>query len=103
MYPFGLLRKSVAEYRAAQPIRVVITDSDFHHNYDAAPGHATLFAEAARVSPHFVLLLHATGDRDGRYRRAGAKVITVEELSDYPSMAADLSAALFERDRHGTH
>jgi hypothetical protein len=98
-FPFDLLRQSIAECSADQPIRIVITDSDFHHNYEASPANAAAFAEAARVSPHFVLMLHATGDKDGRYRRAGAKLITVEELEDYPAMAAALSAALFERER----
>jgi hypothetical protein len=103
VFPFPLLRQSVEECGGDQPIRVVISDGDFHHNYQANPANAAAFAEAARVSPHFVLLLHATGDEDGRYRRAGAKVITVAELDDYPSMAAALAAALFEREGHVTH
>jgi hypothetical protein len=99
-FPFDLLRRSVAECRSAQPIRVVITDADFHSNYGAAPDHAAIFAEAGRASPHLVLLLHATGDPAGHYRRAGARVITVAELEDYPKMAADLAHALFEGERH---
>jgi hypothetical protein len=94
-YPFHLLRQSVSECRAAQPVRVVITDSDFHHNYQAAPGNAGIFAEAARASPHFVLMLHGTGDETGAYGRAGARVLTVKDLKDYPTMAAALAAALF--------
>jgi hypothetical protein len=100
VFPFDLLRRSVSECRGAQPIRVAITDSDFHTNHDKISGGAAAFAEAAAASPHFVLLLHATGDPTGRYRRAGAKVITVAQLEDYPAMAAALSAALFEGERH---
>jgi hypothetical protein len=100
-FPFELLRTSVSECRAAQPVRVVITDADFHSNYQAAPGNAGTFAEAAGASPHFVLMLHGTGDMTGAYGRAGARVITVENLEDYPKMAAALAAALFEGDRHG--
>jgi hypothetical protein len=99
----SLLRRSVSECRAAQPIRAVITDGDFHHNYDKIPDAVSAFAEAARASPHFVLLLHATGDEGGRYRRAGARVITVRELEDYPALAAALAAALFEGGRHVAH
>ena len=100
-FPFDLLRKSVDECRAAQPVRVVITDSDFHTNYQALPGNAQAFAEAARASPHFVLMLHATGDAGGAYGRAGARVVTVKEWEDYPGMAAALAAALFEGEGHG--
>ncbi len=99
-FPFALLQKSLAECRAGQPIRVVITDADFHANYGEATENAFAFAEAGRAGPPFVLLLHATGDPGGQYRRAGARVITVQELEAYPPMAAALSAALFERDRH---
>jgi hypothetical protein len=99
-FPFELLGKSVAECRAAQPVRVVITDGDFHHNYQR-PGHAGTFAEAARASPHLILMLHNTGDQTGSYGRAGARVITVKELEDYPTMAAALATALFEGEGHG--
>jgi hypothetical protein len=102
-FPFDLLRRSVTECGACQPIRVVISDADFHCNYEADPAHETVFAEAARAVPHPVLMLHATGDPEGRYRRAGAKVITIKELEDYPAMAAALATALFEGGRHVTH
>ena len=100
-FPFDLLDRSVRECRSGQPVRVVITDADFHYNYASNPAHAVIFDEAARVSPHLVLLLHRTDDPDGRYCRAGAKLIRVGELEDYPRMAADLAAALFEVERHG--
>jgi hypothetical protein len=101
-FPFDLLRKSVVECRAAQPTRVIISDSDFHHNYDHTADRAA-FADAGRASPHLILMLHATDDQGGRYARAGARVITVKELEDYPAMAAALANALFEEGRHGTH
>jgi hypothetical protein len=100
-FPFDLLRKSLVECGATQPTRVIITDGDFHHNYDKLPDPG-VFAEAGRVSPHLVLMLHATGDLDGRYARAGARVLTVAELEDYPTMAVALASALFEGERHGT-
>jgi hypothetical protein len=99
-FPFFLLRQSVDECRDRQPIRVILTDADFHHNYQARPDRAACLAEAAGCSPHFILMLNGTGDVDGRYGRAGARVITVEDLEDYPAMAAALSRALFEGERH---
>jgi hypothetical protein len=99
-FPFGLLEASVAECGADQPIRVVITDNDFNHNYAETKGNAAVFAEAVRRSPHFVLLLHAEdGPWAKPYRAAGARVIPVTELEDYPGVAAALSADLFEGER----
>jgi hypothetical protein len=98
-FPFDLLRRSVKECGPMQPIRVVISDSDFHCNYSSSPDQAA-FTEAARVSPHLILMLHATDDKDGHYGRAGARVITVEELEDYPTMAAALANILFEEKRY---
>lgn len=100
-FPFHLLRRSVTECGPGQPIRVLITDSDFHQNYEKLPDSGA-FAEAARVSPHLILMLHATGDVSGRYAQAGARVITVKELEDYPTMAVALANALFERGCHDT-
>jgi hypothetical protein len=100
-FPFDLLRKSVVECGATQPTRVLITDADFHANYENLPDSAA-FVEAARVSPHLILMLHATNDRSGHYTRAGARVITVKELEDYPTMAVALANALFEGERHDT-
>jgi hypothetical protein len=100
-FPFYLLRASIEECGPTQPIRVVITDSDFHNNYDTLPDSAA-FAEAACVSPHLILMFHATADVAGRYARTGARVITVEELEDYPTMAVSLANVLFEGERHDT-
>jgi hypothetical protein len=100
-FPFGLLRESVRECGADQPIRVVITDHDFDHNYRAHPENAGVLAEAAARSPHFVLMLHAAdGPWTQPFRAAGARVIPVTDRDDYPAMAAALSAALFEGERH---
>src|SRR5262249_41726999 len=100
-FPFHLLQKSVNECKGVQPIRVVITDTDFDHNYETTRDAPPIFADACRVSPHLVLLLHNPDEQKAaRYRRAGAKVIAVRELEDYPAMAASLSAALFEEKRH---
>lgn len=104
MFPFPLLGRSIAECRSDQPIRIVITDSDFDSNYDASPEHPSIFAEAARVSPHFVQLLHRPQPaRVGHYRSQGATVIEVGDFEDFPRMATQLALALFPDDpRHGS-
>jgi hypothetical protein len=100
-FPFAVLRESLEECGARQPIRVVISDTDFDRNYDADPAHARLVAEAARRSPHLVLLQHRpAAPYTARYRAAGASVVAVQEMEDFPRMAADLSRALFAEGRH---
>jgi hypothetical protein len=104
MFPFEVLETSVRECvpgpGGGQPIRVAITDTDFDVNYDASPKHARIFQEAVSASPHFVMLLHRPHEtKTGRYARAGAKVVPVPNMEDFPRMAAALSRALFEEKR----
>jgi hypothetical protein len=95
-FPFDVLAESVEENRAARPVRVVITDTDFDHNYDRLPEHGRIFAEAVRRSGPLVLLLHAFDTPAvKRYRQQGAQVALVEALEDFPAMAAGLGRALF--------
>lgn len=99
-FPFGILRNSVQQCGARQPIRLLITDQDFDHNYAEKPGNARVFAEAVQCSPQLVMLLHRPcGKAVTRYRRVGAQVVEVGELEDYPKMAAALARALFEEKR----
>lgn len=104
-FPFEVLARSVAECAADQPIRVVISDSDFHHNYASNPENAGVFAEAATRSARLILLLHQPNpDAAKVYTSAGATVITIAEMEDFPRMAADLAGALFDRERtHVAH
>jgi len=102
-YPFEILESSVVECRSAQPIRIVITDRDFDQNYVSRPQNATIFANAAAASPHFILLQRLpAADRRVVYEKAGAKVVPVLDLEDFPKMAAELSFALFARSSHGS-
>jgi hypothetical protein len=96
IFPFDVLQKSVQECVGTQPIRVAITDTDFDRNYDSKPTHADLFKEAVAASPHFVLLLHnPDAKKTPRYTQAGARVVRVERMEDFPRMAGALSQALF--------
>jgi hypothetical protein len=95
-FPFGVLAESVEECGGRQPIRVIISDRDFDTNYAEDSPAAEIFARATTRSPHLVLLQHmADPRRTPAYRAAGAKVIDVQQMVDFPKMAADLSFALF--------
>lgn len=95
-FPFEDLERSVRECGREQPIRVVITDRDFDANYDERPEHRRIFASATAASPALVLLLHAPEPEHQRvYREAGATVIEVAAMDDFPRLATDLALALF--------
>jgi hypothetical protein len=99
-FPFEILRASVEELAREQPVRIIITDRDFDSNYDQRPGNAAIFAEAALLSPALVLLLHNPDRaRSARYGAAGARVVAVQKLDDFPRLSAELSFALFEQGR----
>lgn len=101
-FPFDVLDESIDECGGRQPIRVIITDPDFDHNYTAAESNAAVFARAAARSPHLVLLQHVPDPaRVAHYRAAGATVVRIERMDDFPKMAADLSFALFPDGTHG--
>jgi hypothetical protein len=101
-FPFEVLRESVEEQRRQQPVRIIITDRDFDHNYAARPENAPIFARAAARSPALVLLLHAPDmNAARRYEAAGAKVVPVRTLDDFPRMAAALSFSLFDTSAEG--
>ncbi len=96
-FPFEVLAKSVESERNLQPIRVIITDTDFDYNYDSRPENAGIFKRAAENSPALVLLLHTPNrDRVRLYEQAGARVVPVRMLSDFPVMAAALAHSLFD-------
>ncbi|MEQ8785347.1 MAG: hypothetical protein RIC55_03575 [Pirellulaceae bacterium] len=98
-FPFQLLRKSCEECGPDQPLRVVISDSDFDHNYEANPENRGVFISAAVSLPHWILLLHRPEpDRVKLYRSLGATVIVIEEMGDFPRLAADLTHSLFPDD-----
>jgi hypothetical protein len=97
-FPFDMLAASVEALGAEQPVRVIITDRDFDGNYDQRAGNAAIFAEAGARSPALVLLLHEPDRaRAARYEAAGARVIGVRKLDDFPRLSAELSFALFEQ------
>lgn len=98
-FPFPLLDRSVGECEQDQPIRVVISDTDFDWNYNAEPyqrQNRRILTDAVDRSPHFILLQHLPSpDSIAHYRQLGATVIEVREMEDFPRLAADLTFALF--------
>ena len=102
-FPFHILNASVQECAGDQPIRVIITDRDFDANVDDDPTNPGAVSAAATASPKFVILLHAPApERVMQYRGLGASVIPVENLDDFPQLAAELTLALFPEESHGT-
>ena len=96
-FPFDVLAASVEEQRDLQPIRVIITDTDFDANFDKRSEHKTTFKRAAERSPVFALLLHAPRrERVRIYEDLGARVVAVRTLSDFPLMASALAHSLFD-------
>jgi hypothetical protein len=95
-FPFNILDESVRSCAGDQPIRVIITDSDFDSNVDHEPGNSGVLSRAAAASPRFVLLLRApAASRVATYRGLGASVVAVDAMDDFPRMAAELTFALF--------
>ena len=100
-FPFEKLQSSVRESSEAQPIRVIISDNDFDRNYDDHKQAADILGEAIQSSQQLILLLHALGElNDSRYQAAGATVIRIEEMDDFPKLAAKLAQALFSENNH---
>lgn len=97
-FPFDVLAASVEESRTEMPVRVIITDTDFDWNYDEKRENASIFARAAeRSAPLVLLLLNPNKEHVRRYEQAGARVVAVRALSDFPRMAAELAFTLFEQ------
>jgi hypothetical protein len=95
-FPFPTLAESVEQCGREQPIRIIISDSDFDANYLERTENARVFAEAAARSAPLVMLLHLPNpERIREYERAGAKIVPVTLMDDFPRMAAALSFALF--------
>jgi hypothetical protein len=100
-YPFELLEESTRECAGAQPIRVIITDSDFDCNVEACARSMAILRETADASPGLILLqLGEESPRAREYRGVGVSVVPVTEFNNYPKVARDLAWALFPELAH---
>lgn len=92
VFPFAQLAASVAECGLQQPVRVIISDNDFDDNYDREAQAPAIVQQAIQQSPQLVLLLHRyPGLNWQRYEQAGAQVIPVDHLADFPLLSSQLS------------
>lgn len=99
-FPFQLLARSCEECSPDNPIRIVISDSDFDQNFEAHPDNRGIFISAAENSAHWILLLHRPGpERVQLYKALGADIISIDEMKDFPRLATRLSQALFPSDK----
>lgn len=100
-YPFAILEKSVKDCGAMQPIRIVLTDSDFHYNLRGKPGNAGIVKAAAAKSPFVTLLNNARpGDKwVTEIGESGATTVPVADLASFPKTAAKIGEALFGKKK----
>ena len=95
VFPFELLAKSTDECRDDAPIRVVISDNDFIHNYNHHPEARSILISAIK-NGDLILLLHRPDQADiDHYQSLGAKVIAIQDFNDFPKIATQLTRALF--------
>ncbi|MEK6237971.1 MAG: hypothetical protein N2C14_24935 [Planctomycetales bacterium] len=98
-FPFPLLDRSIRECGRDQPIRVIISDVGFDHNYAALLARSrdnNPLVKAITASPRVILMQHRPNPVElNRYRDLGADVVPVRDMEDFPRMAADLARALF--------
>ena len=103
-FPFDVLEASFVESGACQPIRVIISDHDFVHNHAQAPERQNIFRAAAACGAPLVLLLRAVRlGVEAPFVQAGAQVIRIDEMEDFPKLAAELSRAFFGEGRGRGH
>ncbi len=119
-FPFDLLASSLEECRTNQPIRVMITDTDFDANYAEHPSHAHLRRGGAvfrpgraapapaasgvgRSLPHHRSQGHR-GSRDGRHSQDGCGLVAEAPLSGDPpwhGVGGKQSQRSRPRNKHG--
>lgn len=98
-FPFEVLEASLLECGDKQPIRAIISDHDFVHNYQQHVDRQRIFRSAASCGAPLVLLLHAVGAEVARpFVQAGAEVVRIEAMEDFPRLATDLARAFFGPD-----
>ncbi|MCC6808906.1 MAG: hypothetical protein IT381_15875 [Deltaproteobacteria bacterium] len=97
-FPFAVLSASVKETKASPPIRIVLTDSDFHANMNTGTNRS--FLKEAAQQGQFITLLNGAQESAPWVKAiadAGARTICVATMEQFPKTAAALARALFER------
>ena len=102
-FPFDVLSRSVTECGREQPIRVVLTDSDFAWNLKSGD-HKPAIANEAATRGVFVALLNGASPDAAWVKEIGAtgiRTIPVPDLESFPKTAAALGEALFGAEGAG--
>lgn len=100
-FPFELLREWAEDEEGT--IRVVLSDGDFIANVDHDDARAALAWSVERSAPFVAMLRLSGGERAALMERAGPatrserwRLVEIDALDDFASMAVELSAALFD-------
>ncbi len=96
-FPFDVLSASVRECGPRQPIRCVLTDSDFSYNLKARESHGASAREAASKGT-FVALLNGSRGEEAWVKEIGATgivTVPVATMAEFPAAAAALGEKLF--------
>ena len=85
----------MAVFAAATEVSIVLTDRDFHHNVNHHDASERILRDAAAQSPLILMMHYPEQSECRRYTSWGARVVPVERLDDFPTVAAQLARALF--------
>ena len=96
-FPFDVLSASVRECGRRQPIRCVLTDSDFSYNLKARESHGASAREAAAKGTFVALLNGSRGDEEWvkEIGATGIVPVPVATMEEFPAAAAALGEKLF--------
>lgn len=102
-FPFDVLRKSVVDCGRQQPIRIVLTDSDFSYNLKEKKEHPAITKTASEKSPFIALLNYGAPDAPWvkEIGQAGLRTIPVPDMASFPKTAAALGESLFGKKAGG--
>jgi hypothetical protein len=96
-FPFDVLAASVRDNERRQPVRVVLTDSDFNYNLHGRKEAPAVCTSAAQGSPFLALLNGTRGGEEWVKSIAalGIRTVPVPDLASFPKVAAVLGEELF--------
>lgn len=103
-YPFAMLKDSVEKCGHEQPIRVVLTDSDFSYNLKSGPAPMKIVGKASERGVFIALLNGAANSQVAWVKEiasSGARVVPVPDMEGFPKVAAALGEALFGENAPG--
>ncbi|HVO30989.1 MAG TPA: hypothetical protein VMV18_09640 [bacterium] len=100
-FPFAVLKESVEKCGTNQPVRVVLTDSDFRWNLNQRKDSAQIARAAVAKGPFIAMLNGARSATDAwvaEIAALGIHCIPVPDMASFPKVAASLGETLFGDD-----